>query len=295
MKLRSILISGLCVLALSLVVTPVVVIRAQEEAATDAAQVSPAPTPTPSSGIYTRPRETEEIKRLRTLYQDQVEKYTALQREFYINRAQFQKLNTLQSLELAIQSAREVMIARDDVLITYFELLRASLVDTEGIELTEKQKNIDNLVSFINALKTHRQALLQTNERDQIATRADEFDTISVNFENVSYQSLALITIGDIQAVFDKSLIIYDDLKQYHKDNPTSPLQQEERDRAYVQVDRAIENSRASLNTAREKYAENQDLTRGNYGESIGKQINTSYSGTSQILSFLKELFLELT
>jgi hypothetical protein len=245
--------------------------------------------------IISRPRQTEEIERLHKLYQDQVEKYTVLQREFYINKAQLEKLNTLQSLESAIKSAREVMITRDDVLITYFELMRASLVDTEGIELTEKQKNIDKLVRFITELKDHRQKLLQTADREQIAVRADEFDIISEQFENVSYLSLALITIGDIQAVYDKSLIIYKDVLTYHKDNPTTPLRQAERDRAYREVERAQENTRIYLKNTREKYAENPDLSRGNYNEAIGNEINSSYSGTSQILFFIKELFLELT
>lgn len=245
--------------------------------------------------IISRPRQTEEIARLHKLYQDQVEKYTVLQREFYINKAQLEKLNTLQSLESAIKSAREVMITRDDVLITYFELMRASLVDTEGIELTEKQKNIDKLVIFITELKDHRQKLLQTADREQIAVRADEFDIISEQFENVSYLSLALITIGDIQAVYDKSLIIYKDVLTYHKDNPTTPLRQAERDRAYREVERAQEDTRTYLKKTREKYADNPDLSRGNYNEAIGNEINSSYSGTSQILFFIKELFLELT
>ena len=294
MKIKALILSGLLFTAVGVNLFVSRDAYAQEEATQAAQQASPTPTPS-SNVVFTRPRQTEEIKRLHTLYQDQVERHTALQREFYINRAQFEKLNTLQSLEEAIKSAREVMLTRDDVLITYFELMRASLVDTEGIELTEKQKNIDRLVSFIDSLKAHKQTVLKSATREDIAARADEFDELSVQFENVSYRSLALITLGDIQAVYDKSLIIYDDILTYHKDNPTTPILQQERDRAYREVDRAIENSRVNLNAAREKYVENPDLTRGNYGESIGKEINSSYSNTSQILTFLKELFLELT
>lgn len=245
--------------------------------------------------VFTRPRQTEEILRLKELYQDQVEKYTDLHRQFVISKAQFEKLNTLQSLEETVQKAREVMITRDDVLITYFELLRASLVDTEGIELTERKKNIDKIVGFIEALKQHKQALLKTTTREQIAERANEFADISLEFESVSYQSMALVTIGDIQAVYDKSKIIFDDVLQYHKDNPTTPLKEEERQRAYQEVNRTLTTTNAALVETRQTYSENQDLTRETYGSSIGVHINTSYAGTSQILFFLKELFLELT
>lgn len=268
--------------------------------ATSAAQSTPSATPAPDSmvstdQVFTKPRQTEEILRLRELYQDQVERYTNLERQYIVNKAQYKKLNTLQSLELAVKTTREVMLARTDVLITYFELMRASLDDTEGVELVEKDKNTNEMISYINALREHRQAVLNSTTRDDIAARVTEFEKLSRPFESTAYKSLALIRIGDIQTVFDKSEIIYRDVLQYHQDNPTTPLRQQERVRAYREVDNAIEKTRGDLLTVRTDYAEENKLNRSSYDSRLVKSLNTTYSGTSQILAFLKELFIELT
>ncbi|MDQ5951366.1 MAG: hypothetical protein QG639_643 [Patescibacteria group bacterium] len=283
---------------LVLVVSTSTAVLAQE--ATSSAQETPQPSASPDSmvstdQVYTKPRQTEEILRLRELYQDQVERYTNLEREYLINKAQYEKLNTLQSLELAVKSTREVMLSRTDVLITYFELMRASLEDTEGVELVEKERNTKEMVSYINSLREHREKVLNTTTREDIKVRADEFEKLTEPFETTAYKSLALIRIGDIQTVFDKSEIIYRDVLQYHQDNETTPLRQQERIRAYREVDNAIEKTRGDLRLVRTAYAEEEKLNRSSYNSNLVKSLNTTYSGTSQILAFLEELFVELT
>ncbi|PIY79478.1 MAG: hypothetical protein COY81_02300 [Candidatus Pacebacteria bacterium CG_4_10_14_0_8_um_filter_43_12] len=245
--------------------------------------------------VFTKPRQTKEILQLRELYQDQVEKYSSLERQYLISKAQYEKLNTLQSLEEAIQSSREVMLSRTDVLITYFELMRASLDDTEGVELSEKDRLTGNMINYILKLRAHRQDVLNSKIREDITARADEFATLSAPFESTAYQSMALIRIGDIQAVYDKSLIIYKDILQYHVDNPTNLLRQAERDRAYREVNKAIEITQRDLLTIRTQYANQQTMTRSSFSSNLGKALSQAYSGTSQILSFLEELFVELT
>lgn len=271
-------------------------VRAQD--ATPSGEATPSASPSTvvsTDQIFTRPRQTAEILRLRELYQDQVERYTNLEREYLINKAQFEKLNTLQSLEIAIKSTREVMLARTDVLITYFELMRAALDDTQGVELAEKEKNVTELISYITTLKEHRAKVLNSVNREDIAERVTEFKELSQPFESTAYKSLALIRIGDIQTVFDKSEIIYRDILQHHQNNPTTPLRQQERDRAYKEVDNAIEKTRAELLKVRTTYSGSRQLNRSSYASNLVGSLNSTYSGTSQILSFLEELFVELT
>jgi hypothetical protein len=293
MKMRNLITVSLAVALLCGVAGAPVVVMAQE--ATNAAEMASPDVVVNSDSVFTKPRQTEEILRLRELYQDQVERYTNLERTFLINKAQFEKLNTLQSLEEAIKSTREVMLVRTDVLITYFELMRASLDDTEGVELTEKEKNIDEMIGYINKLKSHREKVLTTSNREEISLRVDEFAALSLPFESTAYKSLALIRTGDIQTVFDKSEIIYKDVLAYHQTKSTTPLRQQERDRAYKEVNNAIEKSRSDLLFVRTEYAREKDLDRSSFNSTLSRSLNKAYSGTSQILSFLEELFVELT
>lgn len=297
MKMHNRLKKVLAVLLVLLITTSPVVVSAQEATpVSETASPSSSPdTVISTDSIFTKPRQTAEILRLRELYQDQVERYSNLERTYLINKAQFEKLNTLQSLEEAIKSTREVMLSRTDVLITYFELMRASLEDTEGVELTEKQKNIDAMVGYIEQLRVHREKTLNSKNREEIAVIVTEFRTLSLPFESTAYKSLALIRTGDIQTVFDKSEIIYRDVLKYHGENQTTPLRQQERERAYREVNNAIEKTRGDLLTVRTAYAQEKDMNRENYNSSLVRTLNTAYTGTSQILSFLEELFVELT
>lgn len=245
--------------------------------------------------ILTRPRQTEEIMRLRELYRDQVERYRTVDREFRTSKAQFEQIQTLQSLEQAVVSTREVMLVRNDVLITYFELMRTSLEDTEGIDLVDKRTIINLMIEHIEVLREHRAAVLQTVDREGVAERAAEFAELSESFENTAYRGLALINIGDIQTVYDKARLIYADVLTYHAENPVSAVKQEERARAYRETERELERIGLLLREIRIEYSRSSDIGRRNYDRVLGGDLNVAYSGTSQILFYLRELFLELT
>jgi len=245
--------------------------------------------------ILVRPRQTEEILRLRELYRDQVERYRTLEREFSVNKNQYAQLQTLQSLEKAVVSTREVLLIRGDVLITYFELMRASLEDTEGIDLVQKKEIIDKLIDHITVLKEHRTYLELTVTREGVAQRVAEYAAISQEFESTSYRALALITIGDIQTVYDKARILYDEVLLYHEENPVSVVKQQERNRAYTEASREIERIGLLLRDIRQKYSGTAQLKRDNYDRELGNTLNAAYGGTKQIVFYLRELFLELT
>jgi len=259
------------------------------------ANFTASPTPYPVDTVFTKPRQTEEIKRLKILYQEQVEKYRELERTFYIDNAQFKQLNTLQSLEKAVVSTRQVMLARTDVLITYFELVRASVEDTEGIELSKKNQVITESIANIEALRSHREAVEKTVDRDGANARSDEFDLLRAEFEATAHLAIALITAGDIQSIYDKSRLIYDDILILHQEHKVSALRQAERDRAYTQVNRLFENVGIKLLSVRTNIEKQNTVTRHNYSSAFGKDLEAAYSGTAQLLSYLKELIVELT
>lgn len=253
------------------------------------------PTPYPIDTVFTKPRQTEEIKRLRVLYQDQVEKYRELERAFYIDTAQFRQLNTLQSLEKAVVSTREVMLARTDVLITYYELIRASVEDTPGIEVTKKEQVINESINHIEALRAHKQLVANTVDRDGINARADEFEVLRADFEPTAHLAIALIVSGDIQTIYDKSKIIYADVLKLHGDHTVNALRQAERERAYSQVEREFERVGLGLLEVRTNIDSKGNITRGQYASFFGDQLEKAYSGTAQLLSYLEELIVELT
>ncbi len=258
-------------------------------------------TPTPNAEIvpvdtiFIKPQDTERLKALLKLYQDQVEKYRTSEREYRQSKAQFLKLNTLQSLEEAIVKTRQVMLDRDDVLITYLEMVRAHLQETDGIEITLKTTSDKELETQILALKEHRQKLEQTTDREALKERVSEFTIISELINTRAYTALTLISLGDLQAVYDRSLIVYKEIKTLHAETPVSALKQQERERAYREVDNSIELLRLNLEEIRVEVNDVKVVQTNRYKSVFQQEFGSIYAKNSQLLEFLKELLLELT
>lgn len=256
---------------------------------------TPEPTVVPVDTIFIKPQQPERIKVLLKLYQDQVEKYAASEREYRISKAQFQKLNTLQSLEEAIVKTREVMLHRDDVLITYSEMVRAHLQETDGVEISLKTASDTDLETLILALKEHHQKLEGTQDRDALKQRVLEFIPISQTINNKIYTAIALISLGDLQTVYDRSLIVYREIRELHAQTPTSALRQEERNRAYREVDLALEGLRAKIETIRLEVTKSKTQSGSTNISSFQTKFNSISASSNKVLDYLKELLLELT
>jgi hypothetical protein len=265
----------------------------QLPAATPDAQASPTPDPTsvPVNTIFIKPQQSEQIKSLVKLYQDQVEKYTKSEREYRTAKAQFAKLSTLQSLEEAIVKTKQAMVDRDDVLITYCELVRAHLQDAQGVEITLKTQADTELETQILELKAHREKVTTTTDREGVSERAQEFVVISEPFFTRANRAVTLISLGSLQSIYDRSVLVYAEIKIYHGETPTSAIRQEERLRAYKQVDNSIENLRQLLEEQRLQVSQSKTGTTSNMRD----KFSAIYAGDSKLLEYLRELLLELT
>lgn len=252
------------------------------------------PTMLPLDTVFKKVDQPEKIQQLLDTYQGQVEQYRTLERAFTISKAQFFKLNTLQSLEEAVVSTKKVMISRTEVFITYFELLHASLQDTEGVDVTQKARILKNLEDNIVALKEHQKKITDTSDRAGIAERVAEFAVLRENLSPVAYSAIAVVIMGDLQTVYDKTVILYADIKKYHQENPTTALRQDERNRAYREVDIEIESINKELLAIRSTIG-GERFTVQTFQSQTRTKLNTAYAEISQLHSFLDELILELT
>lgn len=243
----------------------------------------------PEETIFRKSQQPERIRELFDLYLARVEKHRELDRTFRVSKAQFEKLNTLQSLEEAIEDTRAVMISRDEVLITYLELLHASLDDTAGVDVQIKLDTLKRLEDTINDLKEHLAATQQTVDRAGIADRADEFVPLKQEIVSVTGIARAQIVVGTLQNVYDKIVIIYDQVKAEHEVTEVSALKQQQRERAYAEVDRALVNVAVQLEETRLKFSQG--------GRSpnldVADELEQVYTGTAQLLSFVEELALD--
>ena len=244
------------------------------------------------SKVHAQAINLERQNQLATLYQALVEDYGVKVRQFSLNRAQWQSVQTLRSLEEAVTATTSVLIARDKTLITYFELLLQVLEDTPGIELTLKQESKTNLMARIEWLRNHEQASMKAVDRSSVNLRSDEFTAEAELLLQEARKALMLIRVGRIQTIFDRANGLYGRILERNAANPGSAVKEVERKRAYAQVNVLREEIQLELQTLRESL-DAKTAPRGrveeNY-ETIISSLESPYANTSKYIFFLEEL-----
>lgn len=271
------LIIGACLLGSAFSVS------AQESVIGNQLKVSP-------DTIFLKRFRSERTQELVQLYQSQIEQYRLYEDQYITAKAEHQKLQTLSSLEQAVQATQRVMKSRTQVLITYFELLQASVDESQGIELVTKQRISDELTEEINLLKDHLGRIENSQDRDALQVMTDEFELLNENLQLRGYRALALLSISELQTVHDKSKLILTDIQAYHKTSSPSAATQARYNRAYLETERALLSANATLQKTAEEVAVDDRVTdRGSYTNTMNK-LQPTFSQLKQVLGFLEEL-----
>ena len=258
--------------------------------ATVVAQGSSSPGGLSAETIFLKRFSSEQSQKLIRLYQDQYEMYRQTEREFTTSQAQYEQLGTLASLEMAVVSSRAIMLERTDILITYHELLAATLVESIGVELELKQDTLGQLQESIEDLKKIRIEIAASNDRFAIGAVNLTFEEDLVpQLYSVAYKTLSQLVVADLQNVFDKTKQVYGELKTELATTEVTKLQLEERTRAYAEVDAAVTAVEQQLATITEEVKRAETFDERLYQQLIA-DLQTVYGGLSQIMTYLEEL-----
>jgi len=240
--------------------------------------------------IFLKRFSSEESKKLIRLYQDQYEVYRQTERDFTTLQAQYLQLGTLASLESAVVSSRAIMLVRTDVLITYHELLAATLVESIGVELELKQDTLGQLQQSIEDLKNIRVEIAASNDRFAIGAVNSTFEEELVpQLYSVAYKTLSQLVVSDLQNVFDKTKQVYAELKTELTAKEVTKLQLEERARAYTEVDAAIAAVEVQLAAITAEVKTEEKFDERFYQQLVDK-LQKVYGGLSQIMTYIEEL-----
>lgn len=240
--------------------------------------------------IWQKERLDSEIIILKASYQAQLENYLYQEKLYRIAYDQYKQLQTLVSIEDLTQKAKTLGLSRDEVLISYLDLLRLNLIATEGIELSLKSKYLSQLESSIVYLKEHQENLRNLNERDQVSASLSAFAKDQKDLNKQAKEVLVLLAIGNLQMIYDKSFILKKDMDLYLEDKGTLSL---------PTVGRASDETNRSLNSAKLKldafWAETLKRNESNwylsrFYDDLPRTLNPIYVNLSQSISYLNEL-----
>ena len=249
------------------------------------AQESKAPDPV----VYEKESLSRDIRQLKLQYRGELEEYRSLENLYLIAKSQYHKLGTLASLEDAVQKTQEVMVLRDKVLRTYLRLMRLKLLSQPGIELPEKTAAEQSLLSAIKNIEEHQQHFNESLDKVQINKISEDFEVLIDQVEEAAYQALTIISIGELQTIHDKAIILRDDM-EVEIASAGGALKSTERKRSFDETNRLLESLKPKFDWVEDKYAKPSSSGYKGVHQAIEKQLNSIHSSLAQALAFLEEL-----
>jgi len=247
---------------------------------------------TAAAVVYQKERLQEEIETVRDTLRGQIDTYRKDYKAYQIAKSQYEKLNTLASIEEAIQKSKTAMYSRNQVLITYFTLLRLTLIEMDGVELSQKDQILNQIETHLTNLENHNKDVEKITTREDLAQMKLEFLPLADFSEQTAYQSLSLIAVGKLQAVYDKAIVIQEKLKKELTDKG-SKIQQAERKRAFDETDKVLVEAKEQLDEVWLELKESSKKS-GKKAQSIYDRLNQDltpiFAKLSKSVSYLNQL-----
>ena len=226
---------------------------------------------------------------LRNLYAEQIESYKFAEKEFQLAKTQQAQLATLSSVERTTQSAKVAMIERSDVLITYFNLLHNYLVMADDISFEDKENTSAVILSHIVDYQTHRQKIMDAQDRASLNQIAFEFDLLFEDSVNLVYRFLYALDLAQMNYLRLQAVDLYQELEQKQADLPLSQAKLAERDRAYLDINKVFDQISGQVDTMQQLAVDQTKNGLDIYKQGANLLVQTQ-TNLIKVLRYLQEL-----
>jgi|GEM_PF-1330298 len=142
-------------------------------------------------------------------YNDNFDEYRKAYQEYIQSKNTYLTYKTLISQNEALDKTKKLLEIRDDVLISYYNLLKEKINQTEGItpfEQTLKGNTIDTRIKF---LEDHKMTISPIASLDDIVNKSKEIDKISQEINIEADKTIGAILVGKVR---NNSDFLYKDL-----------------------------------------------------------------------------------
>ena len=121
--------------------------------------------------------------------------------DYLLARSQYLDAQTLASQTKAQASTVAMLRARDDVMVTYFTVVRMRLAETDGISDTEKNSLYGRLDSEIAWFQAHKDGISSAASLDDLVVDSSEAAKRFTAIEPLIYEVLGTIPIGRVETL----------------------------------------------------------------------------------------------
>jgi hypothetical protein len=258
-----------------------------------AASASPAPVVSAPPSVQQQENAAStdaKIAEVRTTYRNFLSIYRNDEKNFQIAKSQNVQLNTLASLEGAVRATRQVMLSRDDVLISYLMLLQLNLAQTKGIDISLKNSQLSAIDAVVKDVKKHRLGVDAAVDRSKILTMVTDFIPLQKTVQNSAYKTLTLITYGRMQTVYDKTQAIFQEVQQTTESEEKDALRLAEKKRAFEQIKRDLEGVDGQLKNVKNYISQNESEFSQSSLSQVTEDLGEVYGSLSLAISHLQEV-----
>lgn len=225
-------------------------------------------------------------------YRQEIEGYRAAVREFRLARTQFGQLQTLASLEAAVQATRRVFLVRTIVLGTYLESVVLRVEIAEGLTPAERSLLLSDLREAQRDLTFHYQTIEEAHDREAMADLADDFEELAPTLINATYQALSYLVLVELRVTYEQARQFEENLQEYHQTLDDGALKRAERNRAYREVDRTLTRAGDGLERIGESLALDDDFHLRRYHRLV-ENLQPIFADLSRSVAFLEELLTD--
>ncbi len=246
--------------------------------------------PASQEEIRHKQRLAAEIEALNQDLLAELGQYKQDERQFRIAHNQYQDLQTLGSIEQAVAAAKKVMLSRNQVIRIYLNILHLQLIETEGVELHQREAAVSLLEADQQQLSDFEERLTAASRREQINQLAAEFEPLGSQLYENSHYALNILAIGRLQSVYDKAVAIRQDL-DLEPDTKQGQHDQTQRQRDLDEIDRLLTEISSSLREAWSQAASHQTRERSQtFYRNLTRDLSPTYAKLSQLIAYYQEL-----
>lgn len=225
------------------------------------------------------------------VYIPQLESYRTKESRFIIAREQYRQVQTLASLEEVVKASKEVQLARIDVLMTYFNMLREAVGALKGAEVTKKMEQSNRLLTITTELGVLRQQIQDSNDRIALDNISAQYQNRHIAYISAAYSALSLIRIANIQSATDQLGLLTSQVFASIQESSPSATVFAEKQRGYDELARTITQIKEILSnaTTRTEPLGVEEFTANTYTQ-IVDILSSAFTKLQLAESFLKEL-----
>lgn len=239
--------------------------------------------------VYETESLSAELHRLKTQYRGELDEYRQLQNTYVVAKKQYEQLGTLASLEDGVRATQAAMESRARVLKTYLQIVKVSLLEQTGVEVDQKQAALTEVDRVISELDKDYEQFGKELDRVALKKISDKFVEFDVVIQDVSYRVLSLLAVGELQTIYDKAVILADDMES-ELATQGGALKQSQRQRSFDETHRQLEQITPKLKREHQRIKDPRSSNYQSVYNISTRELGNVYADISKALSFLKEL-----